>query len=95
MHHSGGTADLPLGVICRAYYEDGANVFQASPEMRMEVFGQSNHNAYVTMPIVATVAVEPGTYDVRIDCKNGFPPDSFPGVRSIDKATLNVIAIRR
>ena len=95
MHHSGGTADLPLGISCQPFIQTASGVSEAGPPTRMEVFGQSNHNAYVTMPVVADALVPPGTYDVRIDCKNGFPEDSFPGVRRIDSATLNVIAVRR
>jgi hypothetical protein len=95
MHHSGGTTDLPLGISCQPLYDTGTSVFEAGQPTRMEVFGQSNHNAYVTMPIVADVVVGPGTYDVRIACRNGFPEDYTVNTRSTNGASLNVIAVRR
>jgi hypothetical protein len=95
MHHSGGTADLPLGIVCQALFETGGTDVGAGPPMRMEVFGQSNHNAYVTMPLATSVTVPAGTYGVRVDCQDGYPEDYNPGARRIDKATLSVTAVKQ
>jgi len=93
MYHSGGSGDLPAGVVCEADAVSGAQVVPLAGPLRMEVFGQSNHNAYVTLALNGGNDVPAGTWDVQVSCWQGYPDNStYPHTTT---ASLDVVAFRR
>lgn len=91
MYRTGNTADLSQSLECRAVVVSSGSSSVAGQPSGMEVFGQSNHPAYVTLPIVAAADVPAGEHDVLIECRNDWPPDTKVG--RINRISLNVIAV--
>jgi hypothetical protein len=91
MHHPGGTADLPGSIECSAsaFNSSTAQTVSMAGPARIEVFGQSNHNAYVTLPLVGAAEFGPGSWNVTVECHNNWAASG----KRIDSAqfTLEVV----
>ncbi len=92
MHNYGGTGVLPITLECYASLEhtNGTDLTVSGPA-KMEVFGESNHNAYINMPLTGALWVNtPGRYDAEIWCHRNWPTNYAPSRSSIDAAQFSI-----
>jgi hypothetical protein len=92
MHHFLGTGALPITLECYAslMHTSGTSTTVSGPA-KMEVFGESNHNAYINMPLTGAVWVQtPGQYDVEVWCHRNWPTNYEPSRSGIDAVQFSV-----